>query len=142
MLTINITIGERIAQAERLPKQGTVEYMNKIASIKKILVGFANAQMINWRIIPYNDTFLTALPDTATTITLDDDMIKTYASFIRTRSDAYAIMADEAEFCQKILNAEQEIISAEIAAEMKAAEEAMQNEISTSNSEEINNEEE
>lgn len=125
MLTIGITIGERIAQAERLPKQGTVEYMSKIASIKKILVGFANAQMINWRIIPYNDTFLTALPYTATTITLDDDMIKAYASFIRTRSDAYAIMEDEAEFCQKILDAEQEIISAEIAAEMKATEEEM-----------------
>lgn len=136
MLTIGITIGERIAQAERLPKQGTVEYMNKIASIKKVLVGFANAQMISYRIIPYNNTFLTALPDTATTITLDDDMIKAYASFIRTRSDAYTIMEDEAEFCQKILDAEQEIISAEIAAEMKATEDAMQEEILSSEPEE------
>ena len=124
-LKLGITIGERIKQAEKLPKRGSIEYMAKVKSLKNILIGFANAHMINWRIIEYNGTFITALPDTTTSITLDDDMIKIFAEIIKERSLCNDIDIDEADMYQKVLDAYNSIIEAEMAEAQKAMEESM-----------------
>lgn len=124
-LTLNITIGNRIKLAERLPKFGTIEYMYGIKSIKHTLVGFANTQMINWRIIPYGDTLITALPDTATTITLSDEQIKVFAQYINERNMQGSVEVDEAELFKQVLDAEAELIAAEQAAAAAAAQEMM-----------------
>lgn len=124
-LTLNITLGNRIKLAERLPKFGTIEYMYGINSIKQTLVGFGNTQMINWRIIPYGDTLITALPDTGTTITLSDEQIKVFAQYINERNMQGSVEVDEAELFKQILEAEAELIAAEQAAATAAAQEMM-----------------
>lgn len=40
-MTINITLGDRIAFAERLPQNGNLKMMADVKRIKNILVGFA-----------------------------------------------------------------------------------------------------
>lgn len=124
-LTLNITIGNRIKLAERLPKFGTIEYMYGIKSIKQTLVGFGSTQLINWRIIPYGDTLITALPDTGTTITLSDEQIKVFAQYINERNMQGSVEVDEAELFKQILDAEAVIIAAEQEAAAAAAQEMM-----------------
>lgn len=124
-LTLGITIGDRIKQAEKLPTNGSIEYMTKIKKLRNVLVGFADAQMVNWRIIPYENTFITALPDTGTQITLDDALVSIYAEFINEQSSRENIHIDEADLYSKIIEAD-----------MAAVEAAMQREIGSSEPEE------
>lgn len=112
-ITLGITIGDRIKFAERLPEYGSLEYIKKIRSIKNKLIGFANAQLISYRIISYNGKLMTANPNTSTTITLDDNDIKAYATYIQRKNVYNGIEIDEADFYQKILDAYDEIVKAE-----------------------------
>lgn len=139
-LKLGITIGDRIKQAEKLPNRGSIEYMAKVKSLKNILVGFADAQMINWRIIKYNGTFITALPDTTTSITLNDDMIKIFAEIIKERSMCNDIDIDEADMYQKVLDAYNSIIETEMAEAQKAMEESMNQQPETNESDTIEGE--
>lgn len=102
-MQLGITLGQRISQAERLPKKGNQEYMEKVAKIRQALIGFADAQLTSWRIVPYNDTFITAFPDQGTLVTLSDDLVKMYASYIKGKSNRNEVLRDEAELFAKIL---------------------------------------
>lgn len=127
-LTLGLTLGERIKLSENLPKKGTIEFISKIKEIKNILVGFANAQLINWRIVPSNGTYITALPDTLTSITLEPEQIKTYASYIREKSVMDGINIDEAEIYKKIIEEAEKIEKEEFEALMQNSQESVDNE--------------
>ena len=103
-MTLGMTLGQRIALAEKLPTRGTLAEMTAVANIKKVLVGFAAAQLISYRIVEYNDTFITALPSTATTVTLADELVIAFAKIIQRWSDLSQIGADFATIYQSILD--------------------------------------
>lgn len=101
-MTINITLGDRIAFAERLPQNGNLKMMADVKRIKNILVGFADAQQANWRLVQHNGSWVCGLPNTNTSITLPDNLVLSYADIIEERSKMEFISQDEAQVFEAI----------------------------------------
>ena len=104
-LTINLTIGERIAFSERIPKRGNLDEMKRYSSLKHALVGFGEAQMKTYRIVPYNGTLITASASTATSVELSDEQVLAYAALIREMSTNDDILLEEADKFSAIMTA-------------------------------------
>lgn len=109
-MEIGITLGERIRQAEQLPRTGTLDDMVAITQIRKKLVGFGEQQMINWRIVPVGDTFITAIPNTGTSVILGNDLVIAWAKIIRALSAKCVIDARDADLYKKICDEADRII--------------------------------
>lgn len=102
-MQISITVGNRIAQAERLPKQGTFQEMSSYSKIKKVLIGWPSAHLTSFRIVEVNGKMYSAVPDTMTEITLSDELVLAYADYINNRSEMGMVTQDEADLFEKIL---------------------------------------
>ena len=109
-MDISITLGNRIKEAERLPMVGNLEDMSIYNKLRQKFVGFGEQQMIDWRIVAVEKTFVTALPNTTTRVTLDDDLVVEWAKMIRRRSQAGLIAADEANLYKQICDEADRII--------------------------------
>lgn len=102
-MQIGMTLGERITQAERLPQNGNLDKMVAVKRIKNILVGFASAQQTNWRLVSHNGSWICAIPDTSTSVTLPDELVLAYAEIIEDRSKMGFVQQDEAIIFEAIM---------------------------------------
>lgn len=100
----SLTIQARINQSEILPKQGSVEEMVAFSKLKKVLVGFATAQLTSYRIVEVNGKLYTGTPDQITTIEITDDVVLVYAKYLKRISEYGQIHIEEADFCQAIID--------------------------------------
>lgn len=102
-MKLSMTIAERIAQAERIQKQGSYEEMVQYASLKDVLVGFADAQKTAYRIVEVGGRLCSGVPETITSVTLEDDLVKAFAKCIRRKSQLGQVQQDEAKLFKLIL---------------------------------------
>lgn len=109
-MTHSLSLAERIKFAERLPKTGSLEVIKQVKKIRKKLVGFTDQQIKNYIIVKVGDTFVTANPDTKITVTIEDELIPTYAQIIRERSAIGNIDEEESDFFDGILKEEQRLL--------------------------------
>lgn len=87
-MRLNLTIGERIRLAYQLPTTGSLERMDFTRRMRSVLIGFSAQQMTNWNITVIEGTgeFTTDTPNTATQVTVDDDLIVLWAELINEKS--------------------------------------------------------
>lgn len=109
-MNISITLGARISEAERLPRIGTLEDVYTYNRLRNKLVGFGEQQMINWRIVPVQNTFVTAMPTSPTAVVLEDDLVLEFAKLIRKRSEEGTIASSEADLYKQICDEADRII--------------------------------
>lgn len=102
-MVLNITLGERIAQAERLPFSGTLERMVQVKKIKNVLIGFYENQLTSLNLVKVGDTYVTGKPTAGTQVTLDDDMVLAWADIIQEKSRDNVVQIDEASVFNQII---------------------------------------
>lgn len=109
-MNLGITLGARISEAERLPRIGKLEDVYTYNRLRNKLVGFGEQQMIDWRIVPVQNTFVTAKPTTPTSVVLEDDLVIEFAKLIRKRSEEGTIASSEADLYKQICDEADRII--------------------------------
>lgn len=111
-MQVAMTIGERIQQAEKLPRYGSLNEMCDAENIRKKLVGFAGNQLTSYRIVYDGERILSGVPDTPTNVTLEDDLIVGWAKIIKKRNIEGSVERSEAELyrlvCQEAERIESE----------------------------------
>lgn len=103
-MQIAMTLAERIRLAEKLPQYGTLQRMKQVKRIRQALVGFTDAQKTQYIIVAVGNTFVTGNPTTRIMVTLDDDMLTTFAAIITEWSAAGTIEESDADICDTIIN--------------------------------------
>lgn len=109
-MTHSLSLAERIKFADRLPKTGSLDVIKQVKKIRKKLVGFTEQQMKDYIIVKVGDTFVTSNPDKKVMVTIDDELIPTYAQIVRERSAIGNIDEEESDFFEEILNEEQRLL--------------------------------
>ena len=120
-MQIAMTVQQQIDLAASFPKVGSQERMSMFVSLRKKIACWANAQLINYRIVEVDDTYVTALPDTTQLITLDDDLVLKFAEYIKELDTNHMVKKAFAELYQQVLD-EAEALQA--AAESETTEES------------------
>jgi len=104
-MQISMSLQERIIQAEKLPRNGSLDRMVQVKRIKQALVGFTDAQKSQYIIVEYGNTFVTSNGTTWIMVTLDNEMILTWADIINERSINGEIDMSECDIYQTIVEA-------------------------------------
>lgn len=103
-MRLGITIGERIRLAYELPTQGSLKLMDFTRRMRNILIGFPAAQMTAYGITVDENTgqYVSSLPNTGTQITIDNDLVTTWAELINEKSVLGQIPLENAQIFQTI----------------------------------------
>ena len=122
-MQIAMTVQQQIDLAASFPKVGSQERMSMFVSLRKKIACWANAQLINYRIVEVDDTYVTALPDTTQLITLDDDLVLKFAEYIKELDTNHMVKKAFASIYQQVLD-EAEALQAAAETESDTTEES------------------